>query len=132
MRISDWSSDVCSSDLFADGALIVGDAPMKVGKVILAMGAHAAVPPIPGMDSVPYLTSTSALALDRLPKSLLVIGGGVIGVELGQMFSRLGVDVTIRSEEHTSELQSLMRISYAVYCLKKKKRRTIIKNKTKL
>ncbi|MQH48910.1 mercury(II) reductase, partial [Escherichia coli] len=45
---------------FADGALIVGDAPMKVGKVILAMGAHAAVPPIPGMDSVPYLTSTSA------------------------------------------------------------------------
>jgi mercuric reductase len=80
---------------FADGALIVGDAPMKVGKVILAMGAHAAVPPIPGMDSVPYLTSTSALALDRLPKSLLVIGGGVIGVELGQMFSRLGVDVTI-------------------------------------
>lgn len=80
---------------FADGALIVGDAPMKVGKVILAMGAHAAVPPIPGMDSVPYLTSTSALALDRLPKSLLVIGGGVIGVELGQMFARLGVAVTI-------------------------------------
>ncbi|PHP20684.1 mercury(II) reductase [Sphingobium sp. IP1] len=80
---------------FADGALIVDDVPIKVGKVILAMGAHAAVPPIPGMDSVPYLTSTSALALDRLPKSLLVIGGGVIGVELGQMFSRLGVDVTI-------------------------------------
>src|SRR3546814_16550085 len=95
MRISDWSSDVCSSDLFADGALIVGDAPMKVGKVILAMGAHAAVPPIPGMDSVPYLTSTSALALDRLPKSLLVIGGGVIGVELGQVFSSLGGDVTL-------------------------------------
>src|SRR3546814_1380865 len=106
---------------------------MKVGKVILAMGAHAAVPPIPGMDSVPYLTSTSALALDRLPKSLLVIGGGVIGVELGQMFSRLGVDVTIccrsrmlpemdteRSEEHRSELQSLMRTSYAVLCLNKK------------
>ncbi|MGR3493420.1 MAG: FAD-dependent oxidoreductase, partial [Shimia sp.] len=61
---------------FADGALIVDDVPIKVGKVILAMGAHAAVPPIPGMDSVPYLTSTSALALDRLPKSLLVIGGG--------------------------------------------------------
>src|SRR3546814_10303470 len=138
MRISDWSSDVCSSDL------------------------------------------TTALALDRLPRSLLVIGGGVIGVELGQMFARFGVEVTIccrsrllpemdpevstalqtyleaegvrvctgigyqrianavngieltcesrscdgedcsdtvRSEEHTSELQSLMRISYAVFCL---------------
>ncbi len=79
----------------ADGTLLVGDAPMKVGKVILAMGARAAVPPIPGLDGMPYLTSTSALALDRLPKSLLVIGGGVIGVELGQMFARLGVAVTI-------------------------------------
>ena len=80
---------------FADGALIVGDAPVKAGKVILATGARAAVPPIPGLDDVPYLNSTSALALERLPKSLLVIGGGVIGVELGQMFSRLGVAVTI-------------------------------------
>lgn len=80
---------------FADGALIVGDAAMRVGKVILAMGARAAVPPIPGLDTVPYLTSTTALALERLPKSLLVIGGGVIGVELGQMFARLGVAVTI-------------------------------------
>lgn len=80
---------------FAGGELLVGDAPIKVGKVILAMGARAAVPPIPGLDSIPYLTSTSALALDRLPKSLLVIGGGVIGVELGQMFARLGVAVTI-------------------------------------
>ncbi len=80
---------------FADGKLLVGNAPMEVGKVILAMGARAAVPPIPGIDNVPYLTSTSALALERLPKSLLVIGGGVIGVELGQMFARLGVSVTI-------------------------------------
>lgn len=80
---------------FADGALIVGGAPMQSGKVILAMGARAAVPPIPVLDTVPYLTSTTALALERLPKSLLVIGGGVIGVELGQMFARLGVAVTI-------------------------------------
>ncbi len=80
---------------FADGALIVGDAPMPASKIILAMGARAAVPPIPGLDSVAFLTSTSALALDRLPKSLLVIGGGVIGVELGQMFARLGVAITI-------------------------------------
>ncbi len=80
---------------FADGRLMVGDTPMPVGKIILATGARAAVPPIPGLDAVPYLTSTSALALDRLPRSLLVIGGGVIGCELGQMFARLGVSVTI-------------------------------------
>lgn len=60
-----------------------------------ADGASPSLPPIPGIDSVPYLTSTSALELERLPKSLLVIGGGHIGCELGQMFARAGVDVTI-------------------------------------
>lgn len=80
---------------FADGALLVNDAPLKAGKIILATGARAAIPPIPGLDTVPYLTSTTALELEALPRSLLVIGGGVIGVELGQMFARLGVEVTI-------------------------------------
>jgi mercuric reductase len=80
---------------FDGTTLMVDDAPMKAGKIILAMGARAAVPPIPGLDAVPFLTSTAALALERLPTSLLVIGGGVIGVELGQMFARLGVEVTI-------------------------------------
>jgi mercuric reductase len=80
---------------FVGRKLLVDDAPMPVGKIILAMGARAAVPAIPGLEDVPWLTSTSALALERLPRSLLVIGGGVIGVELGQMFARLGVAVTI-------------------------------------
>jgi mercuric reductase len=80
---------------FVDGRLVVDDAPMQAGKVILAMGARAAIPPVPGLERVPHLTSTSALALERLPGSLLVVGGGVIGVELGQMFARLGVAVTI-------------------------------------
>ena len=80
---------------FVDGKMLIDDAPMPVGRIILAMGARAAVPAIPGLEDVPWLTSTSALALERLPRSLLVIGGGVIGVELGQMFARLGVSVTI-------------------------------------
>ena len=80
---------------FADGALMVEDVPMQAGKVILATGARAAVPSIPGMENVPFLDSTAALALEVLPQSLLVIGGGVIGLELGQMFARLGVKVTI-------------------------------------
>jgi mercuric reductase len=80
---------------FSGEALEVGRNPLKAGKVILATGARAAVPAIPGLEAVPFLTSTTALALDRLPQSLLVIGGGVIGVELGQMFARLGVAVTI-------------------------------------
>jgi mercury(II) reductase len=68
---------------------------LRSGKVIIATGASAAVPPIPGIESVPYLTSTTALELERLPASLLLIGGGYVGCELAQMFARAGVEVTI-------------------------------------
>jgi mercuric reductase len=64
-------------------------------KVIVATGASPALPPINGIQSVPVLDSTKALGLEKLPESLLVIGGGFIGVELGQMFARAGVRVTI-------------------------------------
>lgn len=77
-----------------DGVMVNGE-PIKVGKVIIATGAAAAMPSIPGIENVPYLTSTTALELEKLPKSLLVIGGGYIGCELGQMFARAGVKVTI-------------------------------------
>lgn len=77
-----------------DGVTVNGDR-IKVGKVIIATGAAAAMPSIPGIENVPYLTSTTALELEKLPKSLLVIGGGYIGCELGQMFARAGVKVTI-------------------------------------
>ena len=53
------------------------------------------MPPIPGIETVPYLTSTTALDLAVLPRSLLVFGGGYVGCELGQMFARAGVVVRI-------------------------------------
>jgi len=65
------------------------------GKIILATGASPALPPINGIKSVPVLDSTSALALERVPESLLVIGGGPVGCELGQVFARAGAEVTI-------------------------------------
>lgn len=64
-------------------------------KVILASGASALLPPIEGIQSVPVLDSTMALELEDLPESLLIIGGGFIGCELGQMFARAGVKITI-------------------------------------
>jgi mercuric reductase len=78
----------------------VNGALIKSDRSIIATGASPAVPPIPGMDGVNWLDSTSAMALDTLPASLLVIGGGFVGCELGQMFARAGVRVTIvcRSE----------------------------------
>ncbi len=77
-----------------DGVAVNGDT-IQAGKVVIATGARPAVPDITGIDKVPYLTSTTALDLDTLPKSMLVIGGDYIGCELAQMFARAGVAVTI-------------------------------------
>jgi mercuric reductase len=75
--------------------IAVNGAVLTPAKTIITTGASAAIPSIPGLDAIPWLTSTTALDLRELPASLLVIGGGVIGCELGQMFARAGVKVTI-------------------------------------
>ena len=79
----------------ADGGVAINGDLIKTGKVIVATGASPALSEISGVEDVPYLTSTTALELDRLPASLLVVGAGCIGCELAQMFARAGVDVTI-------------------------------------
>jgi mercuric reductase len=81
--------------VFINGGVMVGDTLYTPNKIIIATGSSASLPPIDGMENIPYLTSTTALELQQQPKSLLVIGGGVIGVELGQMFARAGTKVTI-------------------------------------
>jgi mercuric reductase len=75
--------------------LRVGEATIRAGKVLLATGARPAVPPIPGLDAVPYLTSTSALELTRVPEHLVVVGAGYVALELGALFRRLGSRVTL-------------------------------------
>jgi len=65
------------------------------GKFLIATGSRPWAPPIPGLAESGYLDSTQALNLPALPASLIVIGGGAIGLELGQLFSRFGVTVTI-------------------------------------
>lgn len=64
-------------------------------KVLVATGSAAALPPIPGIETVDALTSTTAMALEALPASMVVLGGGPVGVELGQTFARFGVKVVI-------------------------------------
>ena len=78
-----------------DGGVAVNGGLLKADRVVLATGARPAVPAITGIEEVDHLTSTSALALEALPSSLLVVGGGYIGAELAQMFARLGVKVTM-------------------------------------
>lgn len=67
----------------------------KARKVILATGARPLTPPIPGAISVGALDSTTAMEVTELPRSLLVLGGSAVGLELGQMFARFGVKVTV-------------------------------------
>jgi mercuric reductase len=78
-----------------DGGVAVDGNLLTAGKVIVATGALPSLPAIRGIERVPHLTSTTAMELEHLPSSLLVIGGGYIGCELGQMFARAGVAVTI-------------------------------------
>jgi len=78
-----------------NGGVIIDGRHVDAGKIIVATGSHEFVPAIPGIEDVPYLTSTSAFEMESLPDSLIVIGGGYIGCELAQMFARLGVKVTI-------------------------------------
>lgn len=63
--------------------------------VVLNTGTEPAVPPIEGLAETPFLTNRDGVALRELPASLVVLGGGAIGCELAQVFSRFGVDVTV-------------------------------------
>ena len=73
----------------------IGDARITSGQIFINVGARAVIPPIPGLDQVPYLTNSSMMHLDSLPKHLVILGGSYIGLEFGQMFRRFGSDVTM-------------------------------------
>ncbi|RKL61976.1 dihydrolipoyl dehydrogenase [Thermoanaerobacteraceae bacterium SP2] len=64
-------------------------------KIILATGSSTVIIPIPGYDLPGVITSDEALSLEELPESMLIIGGGVIGIELGYIYNTMGVDITI-------------------------------------
>src|SRR3546814_1541071 len=105
MRISDWSSDVCSSD---DKETVLADFTRAGERIVMLRGGDG------GRGNASYKSSTN-----RAPRQH---GVGWPGQEM-YVWLRLKLLADaglVRSEEHTSELQSLMRISYAVFCLKKK------------
>lgn len=73
----------------------VEDAELRAEKILIATGSRTAVPPIEGIDDVDWIDHVSALELEELPESLLVVGAGAVGLEFGQAFSRFGSQVTI-------------------------------------
>src|SRR3546814_9471250 len=116
MRISDWSSDVCSSDLAELG---LGDPALSEAQLLDAMMAH------PILINRPIVVSPKGVRLCRPSEDVLDLlppqRGAFVKEDGERVIDEHGQRVaTARSEEHTSELQSLMRISYAVFCLQKK------------
>jgi pyruvate/2-oxoglutarate dehydrogenase complex dihydrolipoamide dehydrogenase (E3) component len=63
--------------------------------IVIATGSKPAIPPIPGLAEVDFWTTHDVIQLERLPKSMVVLGGGAVGCELGQVLARFGVDVTV-------------------------------------
>ena len=88
--------------LIAGRAELTGDQGVRVieknyqpGKIIIATGSRPLAPPIPGLKEAGFIDSEAALSLQSLPKSLIVLGAGSIGLELSQLFGRFGVHVTL-------------------------------------
>ena len=122
---SGWESTFAKQDhlhWYKDRARFVGPKQLLAGsetlegeRIFIDTGARAAVPKIDGLDQVPYLTNENLLELEQLPEHLLVLGGGYVGLEFGQMFRRFGSDVSIvqsagrilpyEDEDVTAELQ---------------------------
>ena len=84
------------AEFIGDKTVKVGNETLTADKVIIAVGSKPNMPPVPGLkESAAVLDSTGALTLDHIPESLLVIGGGVIGLELGSVYMRFGTKVTV-------------------------------------
>src|SRR3546814_4480229 len=113
MRISDWSSDVCSSDLCAPSGRIQEKSLDILYKMVI--GIYEAIRRASGCQEGEILMS--------FERALCGLGATV---SLAALLASATPALAQRSEEHTSELQSLMRISYAVFCLKKKTYRSRI------
>jgi pyruvate/2-oxoglutarate dehydrogenase complex dihydrolipoamide dehydrogenase (E3) component len=82
--------------IVAPGRVAVGDRVVEARRgIVVATGTRAAIPSIPGLEQVPRWTNREAIEAKELPSSLIVLGGGAVGVELAQVFARFGVEVTV-------------------------------------
>lgn len=82
--------------LAGPGKVLVNGTTYEASRgIVIATGTSPAVPPVPGLDRVRYWTNRDAVKVEQLPESLVILGGGAIGVELSQVFARFGVKVSI-------------------------------------
>jgi pyruvate/2-oxoglutarate dehydrogenase complex dihydrolipoamide dehydrogenase (E3) component len=96
----------------------VGNEQLTAPQIFINVGGRAVVPNMPGIDRIRYLTNTSILALDRVPRHLVVVGGSYVGLEFAQMFRRFGAEVTViemsprliarEDEDVSNEIRSIL------------------------
>jgi pyruvate/2-oxoglutarate dehydrogenase complex dihydrolipoamide dehydrogenase (E3) component len=79
----------------AANKVVVNGSALSADRIFLNVGARAAIPTIPGLDQVPYLTNSSMMDIDFLPGHLVILGGSYIGLEFAQMYRRFGSEVTV-------------------------------------
>src|SRR3546814_4517054 len=120
MRSSDWSSDVCSSDLLADGVLRGGRSGSADGEAKQQAERRQGCAVVRASRR-PLTRAPQHEDLSSCHKNAFLILSPTGLSPVGRLKDAERSPFRLRSEEHTSELQSLMRISYAVFCLKKKK-----------
>lgn len=127
-----------SAKILSPHEVEVNGKTLTTKNIIIATGARPAVPPIPGLDQVDYLTTDTIWNLSKLPKKLMVMGGGPIGSELSQCFARLGSEVTIvemlpdiliREDEEASGMVRKKFIADGVdVCVNSKCKEVVVKN----
>lgn len=83
-----------------DHEIDTGEGRLSFEKAIIATGAHNVLPSIKGITKIDYLTNRTALLLNELPASMVIIGGGYIGIEFAQMYSRYGTEITLLGRNH--------------------------------
>ena len=95
-RYADAFTAIDGEASFVDArTVVVGDDALTADRILIATGSRTAVPPIPGIDDVPWVDNIGLLEVTELPDSLLVLGGGAVGLEFSQAFARFGSQVTI-------------------------------------
>src|SRR3546814_7124975 len=118
MRISDWSSDVCSSDLIPLRTAFAISSNVAAARLTQEVGVRNVIRAARDLGISTPIPNEATIALGTANVSVLELTSAFAAIAAGAY----PVSAHGRSEEHTSELQSLMRISYAVFCLKKKKK----------
>ncbi len=96
-RFAAWGVEVIQGDarLTARCEVTVAGRRLRAPRIVLATGSRPRVPDIPGLAGVPYLTNETLFGLQELPRHLVVLGAGAVGLEMAQAFRRLGSDVTV-------------------------------------